>query len=75
MALDVEVTFPSHLTFLKAHFCHFKIIVPFRVVVEPLLDLSLFDQQASFFMITMKTNNLHCIHHNLATLQVGCGDA
>jgi len=65
MALDVETTFPSHLTLLKAHFFHLKIIVPLRVVVGPLLDLSLFDQQASFFMIIMKTNNLHYIHHNL----------
>jgi hypothetical protein len=38
MALDVEATFPSHLTLLKAHFCHLKIIVPFIVVVGPLLD-------------------------------------
>jgi len=62
MALDVEATFPSHLTLLKAHFCHLKIIVPFIVVFGPLLDSSLFDQQASFFMITMKTNNLGALH-------------
>jgi len=62
MALDVEATFPSHLTLLKTHFCHLKIIVPFIVEVRPLLDSSLFDQQASFFMITMKTNNLGALH-------------
>jgi hypothetical protein len=63
MALDVETTFPSHLAFLKAQFCHLKIIVPFKIVVGPLLDSSsLFDQQASFFMLTMKTNNLGALH-------------
>jgi len=62
MALDVETTFPSLLALFKPHFCHLKIIVPFRVVVGPSLDSSLFDQQASFFMITMKTNNLGALH-------------
>ncbi len=59
---NVEVTFVGHLAVLKTKFCHPKSKSLNATLVVGLLDGALLDQQASFFIITMKNNSHGALH-------------
>jgi hypothetical protein len=46
-----------HLQILKSHYCYYKLIEPNVKSHVGLLDHVLFEQQSSFFMTNMQSNN------------------
>lgn len=75
----MELTFLNHLAILKPKFCHPRLTYAsdaYGTLVGNLLDPTLFDQQASFFTITMKNNSHGALHmppnYNHTTKLWGC---
>jgi hypothetical protein len=65
LILKVEITFPRHMAIMQAHFGHPKIFGNSNTFDGPLVNLTLLDQQFTFFKLTMQNHCQVAILHPL----------